>query len=133
MLIAADLDSGGPNQLLNGAAPFAQLKQSDLPAEWAAEVDAESRQHAAREMGLTADDVVPCVVVELPDLPWAWKYQQWAERADEPGVLPSMVVSTSAVRGGGAESGRAAMEGLVSLVRTGRPAPFFACIYLQRA
>ena len=125
--------SGRPNQLIEGSADFAQLTEADLPEAWRGEVDAAAQRHAAQQMGLRAEQVCPCVVVELPDLPWAWKYQRWSQDVSVPGALPTMVVSLSEFRGGDNQGSQYfALECLSSLITTGKPAPFFCRIFVPR-
>ena len=119
------------NQLIEGSADFAQLTEDDLPKAWRSVGDADGRIHAAMQMGLRPEQVCPCVVVELPDLPWAWRYQRWSENEWVPGALPTMVVSLTQFRGGAEQSSReAALECLASLITKGKPAPFFCRIYV---
>ena len=121
------------NQLIEGSADFAQLTEADLPEACRSEVDVAAQRHAARQMGLRLEQVSPCVVVELPDLPWAWKYQRWSQDVSVPGALPTMVVSLTEFRGGHDQSSReAALECLASLISTGKPAPFFCRIFVPR-
>ena len=125
--------SARANQLIEGSADFAQLTVADLPEAWRCGVDAAAHCHAARQMGLRAEQVCPCVVVELPNLPWAWKYQRWSQDVSVPGALSTMVVSLTEFRGGHEQSSRdSVFECLASLISTGKPAPFFCRIYVPR-
>ena len=121
------------NQLIEGSADFALLTEADLPEVWLQDVDEGFQRDAAEQMGLRFDQVCPCVVVEVPDLPWAWKYQQWSQDVSVPGALPIMVTSLSEFRGGHSwGSGDAVVDCFWSLVMSGKPAPFFARIFVRR-
>ena len=125
--------SGSDRQLCEGAAEFRLITEADLTGGWNVEVSAGSLQYAADRMGVAPDDLLPCVVVELPDYPWAWKYQQWACQNYVDGALPVMVVGPEEYRGQGrAACQAAARETYRSIFETGRPAPFYARIFAIR-
>ena len=115
------------NDLGEGTAEFRLLTTSDLPPAWLIPVSTGALDFAALQMGLPSGTVRAAVVVELPDFPWAWNYQVWAQSQQVPEALPTMVVSHTEFRGQEA-AGRhaAASECLRSLLFSDKPAPFFA-------
>ena len=126
--------SGSSRQICEGSAEFCLLTESDLTGGWEIEVSAGTLRYVADRMGVNPVDLRPCVVVELPDYPWAWKYQRWVAQNDVPGALSVMVVGSDNYRGQGrAASQAAAQQTYRSLVETGHPAPFFARIFPLRS
>ena len=121
------------NRLVRGAAKFAKLTEADLPEAWRNGVpfENEARIYAARQMGRSPEQVEPIVVVELPDFPWAWKYQQWSQGETLADALPVMVVPNAEFRGLEAQASHlASVECLRSILVTGKPAPFFCRVFL---
>ena len=123
------------DRLATGSAAFGKLTEADLPESWQRTVPLENehRQFAAREMGLPPGDLVAVVVVELPDLPWAWHYQRWCQQTAVGGGLPTMVVPSSEYRGfcdDPEAAHAAAIACLNSILTTGKPAAHFARVFL---
>ena len=90
---------GDDNWLGEGSASFQLLTTNDLPLAWLIPVSPGTLEYAALQMGLQPDKLQPLVVVELPDFPWVWKYQGWAQSQQVPDALPILVVSRSEFRG----------------------------------
>ena len=121
------------NQLDVGSAEFQLLTAADLTGGWLLPVEAEALNYASQQMGVPPELLEPCVVVELPDYPWAWKYNRWAMAQYVEGALPVMVVDRDAFRGQDeAHRLSASLESLHSILVSGKPAPFYARIFVQR-
>ena len=122
-----------PNRLDVDGADFQLLTTTDLTGGWLLPVPADTLEYASQQMGVPAELLEPCVVVELPDYPWAWKYNRWSQDQYTEGALPIMVVDRDTFRGGDeAQRLSASLTSLHSLLAYGKPAPYFARIFAVR-
>ena len=121
------------NRLDVDSADFRLCTTADLTGDWLLPVPAETLQYVSQQMGVPPELLEPCVVVELPDYPWAWKYNRWAMDQYQEGALAVMVVARDTFRGGDeAQRLSASLESLHSILAFGKPAPFYARIFAVR-
>ena len=59
------------NQLEAGSAEFQLLTAADLTGGWLLPVETKTLEYASQQMGVPSELLEPCVVVGLPDYPWA--------------------------------------------------------------
>ena len=108
------------------AVPFQLLRQRDLPSEWLVEVSQGAIDYAAAQLQTRPELVAPRVAVELPDFPWAWAYQRWAEAQNDPEALAICITNWDDYRNlRQPERSEAVSACLRSFIEIGRPAPFF--------
>ena len=119
----------------NGALPFCLWRESELPEEWKRPCSREDQARAAAELGVPASRIQSYVVVEMPDFPWSWRYQQWHNAMleadtslDKPLCL--MVVARESFRNAPpAEREVLFRQSLQALLDTGRPAPHWSRVW----
>ena len=110
-----------------GRKTFELWTENNIPAEWKVPPSAELLLHAARTFDIAERDVVSYLAVELPDYPWAWKYDAWVRRNSVPGALRVSITNRDEYRGlsDRYQRAEATIECLRALQQTDKPPPFF--------
>ena len=117
-------------------AEFVAWKVSELPEVWLQPVTQEALEHAARELEVPAASLQPYTVVELPDFPWAWRYEAWhrSKFGDDPSYVRVLFTARDNFRGEEEATARrrVAADALRALVETGKPPPLFSRVFACR-
>ena len=119
----------------DAAQPLGLWRESELPEEWRRPCSREDRARAAANFGVPVSSIKSYVVVEMPDFPWSWRYQQWHnarldEDTSEDKPLGVMVVARGSFRNAPADEREALFrQSLQALLETGRPAPHWARVW----
>ena len=117
-------------------AEFVALKVSELPEVWLQPVPQEALEHAARKVDVPAANLQAYTVVELPDFPWAWRYEAWhrSKFGDDPSYVRVLLTARDNIRGeeDATARRRVAADAFRALVETGKPPPFFSRVFAFR-
>ena len=124
----------------DGTAAFQAWRDSELPEEWRRPCEESDLHRAAANLAVPQASVFCQVVLELPDFPWAWKYQEWhrqlSDRECSTGAsggdkcVPIMLVARGEFRQADqAERERLFKQCLRAFLVDGKPPPFWAKVW----